>query len=221
MEIGMLPGFPDKEESHGVYKKNQTKISVAETAFLINPLVFAERLGGKRDPASGRPQAGGGRKIPNCKTINTAKKQKKQRKKKPTGLRCLLCYKKLRVLHISEGIWGGDARSLVSSPGLQGENATQRAQPYQDCQQQKLQVLKKGEATRGHKIVVNWVILCRRKGIRAANPPRLCPRRREPSPTHLFLSYCHCGEGGDLLFVGRGGPRVFQLAQELQRQHQM
>lgn len=137
------------------------------------------------------------------------------------GLCCQLCYKKLRVLHISEGIWGGDARSLVSSPGLQGENATQRAQPYQDCQQQKLQVLKKGEATRGHKIVVNWVILCRRKGIRAANPPRLCPRRREPSPTHLFLSYCHCGEGGDLLFVGRGGPRVFQLAQELQRQHQM
>lgn len=83
MEIGMLPGFPDKEESHGVYKKNQTKISVAETAFLINPLVFAERLGGKRDPASGRPQAGGGRKIPNCKTINTAKKQKNKEKRSP------------------------------------------------------------------------------------------------------------------------------------------
>lgn len=64
MEIGMLPGFPDKEESHGVYKKNQTKISVAETAFLINPLVFAERLGGKGIPrAAARGQEGGEKSL--------------------------------------------------------------------------------------------------------------------------------------------------------------
>lgn len=62
MEIGMLPGFPDEEESHGVYKKNQTKISATETAFLIDPLGFAERLGGKGIPRAAARRRGGGEK---------------------------------------------------------------------------------------------------------------------------------------------------------------
>lgn len=37
------------------------------------------------------------------------------------------------------------------------------------------------------------------------------------APTDLFLSYCHCGEGGDLLLVSRRGTSVLQLPQELWR----
>lgn len=108
--------------------------------------------------------------MQNHKHCKNKKKHKKQRKKKPTGLRRQLRYKKLRVLHgISEGIWWGDARSLggrfargerdAASPALRRLSPT------------KIAGFKEGRSHPGTRDRCKWTDSSRREGIRAANPP--------------------------------------------------
>lgn len=60
----------------------------------------------------------------------------------------------------------------------------------------------------------------RRGGGAHEEDPRLPNPPGTRTPTDLILSHRHRRQGGDLLFVGRGRPRVLQLPQEL-RGHEM